>query len=120
MLTPDVLERLQIAARAALAKKAFQLVTFDVTGMTALTDSFLLCSGASGRQVNAIADGMVKTLRDHGCRPRHMEGEGQSGWVLIDYSDFVVHVFTEEKRRYYALDGLWNDAPRVDLDLPPQ
>ncbi len=115
MLTPDVLEHLQVAAQAALDKKAFQLVTLDVTAMTAMTDSFLLCSGASDRQVNAIADSMVKKLRDKGCRPRHLEGEGRSGWVLIDYGDFVVHVFSEEKRSYYALDNLWSDAPRIEL-----
>lgn len=116
MLTADIVERLEVAAKAALDKKAFELVTLDVTGLTSLADSFMLCSGASDRQVNAIADEMAKKLRENGSRPRHVEGDGGTGWVLIDYGDFVIHVFSEEKRSYYALDQLWNDARQVQLE----
>jgi ribosome-associated protein len=115
MLTADIHERLEVAARSALDKKAFELVTLDVTGLTSIADSFLLCSGASDRQVSAIADDMIEKLRSVGCRARHVEGDGHSGWILIDFGDFVVHVFSEEKRSYYALDTLWGDAPKVQL-----
>ena len=116
MLSADIVERLEVAAKAALDKKAFELVTLDVTGLTSLADSFLLCSGASDRQINAIADEMTRKLRESGCRPRHVEGEGDTGWILIDFGDFVVHVFSEEKRSYYALDQLWSDARQVQLE----
>ncbi len=115
MLTADVIERLNLVVHAALDKKALQIVALDVSAMTSLTDSFFICSGASDRQVNAIADAVQRKLRDHGCRARHREGEGRSGWVLIDYGDFVVHIFSEEKRLYYSLDRLWSDAPQIEL-----
>jgi ribosome-associated protein len=105
---------MRIAAEAAAGKKAFQMVGLEVTELTSYTDSFLLCSAASDRQVAAVVDGVVRQLKNEGRKPIHVEGEGRAGWVLIDYGDFIVHVFTEEKRGYYALDNLWGDAPRVE------
>lgn len=116
-MTPDVRHRMATAAAAAANRKAFQLIALDVTGMTPLTDGFLICSGGSARQVNAIADAVMRELRQEGAHPRQVEGEGSTGWILIDYGDFVLHVFSEEKRAYYALDSLWGDAPRLESEL---
>ncbi len=107
---------LQTAARAASDKKAFQIVGLEVGHLTSYTDSLLICSGASDRQVAAIADEVQRQLKDAGRRPLHIEGESHADWVLLDYGDFVVHVFTEERRTYYGLDGLWGDAPKLEAD----
>ena len=107
---------LQTAARAAADKKAFQIVGLEVGELTSYTDSLLICSGASDRQVAAIADEVQRQLKDAGRRPLHVEGESHADWVLLDYGDFVVHVFTEERRTYYGLDGLWGDAPKLEAD----
>jgi ribosome-associated protein len=115
MTASETFEPLRLAARAALDKKAFQLVAFEVSELTSFADAFLLCSAASDRQVGAIANEVRRRLKDDGRRPLHVEGEARSDWVLLDYGDFIVHVFTEEKRAYYALDSLWGDAPRFDV-----
>jgi ribosome-associated protein len=107
---------LQTAARAAADKKAFQIVGLEVGELTSYTDSLLICSGASDRQVAAIAGEVQRQLKDAGRRPLHVEGESHADWVLLDYGDFVVHVFTEERRTYYGLDNLWGDAPRLESD----
>ena len=107
---------LQTAARAAADKKAFQIVGLEVGELTSYTDSLLICSGASDRQVAAIAGEVQRQLKDAGRRPLHVEGESHAEWVLLDYGDFVVHVFTEERRTYYGLDNLWGDAPRLEPD----
>jgi ribosome-associated protein len=116
MLAAEIVDPLRIAAQAALDKMAFHLVGFEVAELSSYADSFLLCSGASDRQVGAIVDEVARRLRDSGLRPLHVEGERAAEWVLMDYGDFIVHVFTEEKRGYYGLDGLWGDAPRIDAD----
>lgn len=123
MLDADILSKIGIAARAATDKKAFDLVGLEVGEITSYADGFLLCSAASDRQVGAIADAVLRQLKDAGCRPLHKEGASRSDWVLLDYGDFVVHVFTEDRRAYFGLDSLWGDAPRLDeailgLDAP--
>lgn len=123
MLDADILSKIGIAARAATDKKAFDLVGLEVGELTSYADGFLLCSAASDRQVGAIADAVLRQLKDAGCRPLHKEGASRSDWVLLDYGDFVVHVFTEDRRAYFGLDSLWGDAPRLDeailgLDAP--
>jgi ribosome-associated protein len=107
---------LKTAARAAADKKAFQIVGLEVGDLTSYTDALLICSGASDRQVAAIADEVQRQLKDAGRRPLHVEGQSHADWVLLDYGDFVVHVFTEERRMYYGLDGLWGDAPKLEAD----
>ena len=107
-------EPLRTAARAAADKKAFQIVGLEVAELTSYTDNILICSGASDRQVAAIAEAVQRRLRESGRRPLHVEGERRSDWVLLDYGEFVIHVFTEERRAFYGLDGLWGDAPRLD------
>lgn len=114
MLATDTVGLLSIAARAALDRKAFQVAVLDLTELTSFADGFVICSGAHGRQLGAIAEEVERRLRAAGCRPLHVEGAGESEWVLLDYGDFIVHVFTEDKRRYYALDALWGDARRLE------
>ena len=116
MLAPEILEPVRLAVAALLDKKAFQVVCLELTELTSFADSFVLCSAASDRQVGALADEVERRLRAGGRRPLHVEGEGATGWMLLDYGDFIVHVFTEERRSYYALDSLWGDAPRLDLE----
>ena len=108
------LELLKIAAEAALDKKAFNLVGLEVGKLTSYADHILLCSAGSDRQVHAIADSIIRGLREAGRRPLYPENNlRNSEWVLLDYGDTIVHIFTEEKRQYYSLDTLWGDAPRV-------
>jgi ribosome-associated protein len=114
MAPKEALQPLQTAARAAADKKAFQIVGLEVSELTSYTDNLLICSGASDRQVMAIAEEVQRQLKEAGRRPLHVEGERRSDWVLLDYGEFVVHVFTEERRTYYGLDGLWGDAPKLD------
>ena len=114
MLDADTLLKIGIAARAAMDKKALDLVGLEVGELTSYTDCFLLCSAASERQVGAIADAIVRQLKNAGSRPLHKEGAGRSDWVLLDFGDMVVHIFTEDRRAYYGLDSLWGDAPRLD------
>ena len=116
MLAPEVLEPVRLAVAALLDKKAFQVVCLELSELTSFADSFVLCSAASDRQAGALADEVQRRLRAAGRRPLHVEGDGATGWVLLDYGDFIVHVFTEERRSYYALDSLWGDAPRLDLE----
>ena len=116
MADAGVMDSLRTAARAAADKKAFQIVGFEVSNLTSYTDSLLICSGASDRQVAAIADEVQRQLKKAGRRPLHVEGQRRSDWVLIDYGEFVIHVFTEERRAYYGLEGLWGDAPKLEAD----
>jgi ribosome-associated protein len=115
-LDADTLEHIRSAAQAALDKKAFDLVGLDVGELTSYTDGFLFCSAASERQVNAIVDEITKRLRDSGVRPLHSEGAARSDWVLLDFGDFVAHIFTENRRSFYALDSLWGDATKIDSE----
>ena len=114
MTDSQLMDSLQIAAQAAADKKAFQIVGFEVSDLTSYTDSILICSGASDRQVAAIVNAVQRQLKEKGRRPLHVEGERRADWVLLDYGEFVIHVFTEERRTYYGLDGLWGDAPKLD------
>ncbi|OGL19281.1 MAG: ribosome silencing factor [Candidatus Rokubacteria bacterium RIFCSPLOWO2_12_FULL_71_22] len=105
-----------MAARAALDKRAVGLVVLDVRGISSVTDYFLVCSGRSTTQVEAIADAVRAELKADGVRPLHSEGVAESGWILLDYGDVLVHVFLEATRAYYALERLWGDAPAMELD----
>lgn len=115
-MSPDLLAALQSAAAAAADKKAFQISLLDVEALTSLADGFLICSGANERQVSAIAGAIQERLGTDGRRPLHVEGEGRSDWVLIDYGDLVIHIFTEERRAYYALDRLWAAAEHLAVE----
>ena len=100
-----------IAAQAA-DKKAIDLVELDVRGVLGYTDFFLVCSGNTGRQVKAIHDGIHRALKDdHGILPRRVEGVREARWILMDYLDVVVHIFTPEARDFYRLEQLWGEVP---------
>jgi len=104
---------LQTAARAATDKKAEGLALLDLRGLSDVTDYFLICHGRSGRQVQSICDNIEHALRIERRRPGHVEGYARGEWILMDYFDFVVHIFTKDRRSYYGLEKLWGDAPRL-------
>jgi ribosome-associated protein len=102
------------AAEAAIEMKATELTILDVRGRTSICDWFILCNGSNSRQIHAIADTLLKLFKkDLGIQPIGIEGTSGSKWVLIDLGDVIVHVFEQNMRGYYDLDGLWIDAPRV-------
>ena len=105
-----------LAARAASAKQGEEVVVLDVRDLITITDYFVIASGASDRQVKTIADEVVQSLRGQGNTPVRIEGEAGSRWILLDFVDFVVHVFHNEERDHYRLERLWIDAPRVEWE----
>ena len=113
--TDRAVELVHTAARAAADKLATDILAFDVSEQLAITDAFLLASGANDRQVKAIVDEVEDKLREIGAKPIRREGERDGRWVLIDYGEIVVHVQHEEEREFYALERLWRDCPTIDL-----
>ena len=103
------------ALRAAGDKKAAALVVLDLREVASFTDYFLIASGANVRQVQAVADEVVERLKQTGTRALRVEGYRTAEWVLLDYGDFIFHVFEEKARRFYDLERLWRDAARVEL-----
>lgn len=114
-----VVEFARLAVEHALSRKALDPVLLEVADRSTYTDYILIVSGRSERQLEAIADGIVEGLASHGCRPQSVEGVG-THWVLVDYGDFVVHVFLHPVREFFDLEGLWSDGARVHLDVPPE
>jgi ribosome-associated protein len=108
------------ATRAALDKKALEPVLLDVSGATSYTDFILVVSGRSDRQVQAIADAVVERMGADRVKALGVEGTREGHWVLLDFGDVVVHVFYHPLREFYDLEGLWIDAPRVMLEVPPE
>lgn len=108
---------LRVAGETALSKKARDPVALDLRELEGVCDYFLICTGTSEVQVKAIAEAIEEKLRERGARPWHVEGFEGRRWILLDYVDFVVHVFHEKTREYYMLDRLWGDARSVDLGL---
>lgn len=99
-------------ARLAADKKAIDIVELDLRGVVGYTDYFLVCSGNTGRQAKAIHDGILEGLkREHHVLPRRVEGSAEGGWILMDYLDVVVHIFTPHTREFYRLEHLWGEAP---------
>jgi ribosome-associated protein len=99
-------------ARHAADKKAIDIVELDLRGVLGYTDYFLVCSGNTARQAKAIQDGILEGLkREHELLPRRVEGSAEGGWILIDFLDVVVHVFTPQTREFYRLEQLWGEAP---------
>lgn len=109
-------ESLKIAVNAADAKKASDLVALDISGIASFANYFLLCTGDSSRQMQAIADEIEQRLKANGIRPSHVEGYQNAEWILMDYLDFVVHIFSKSARTYYDLERLWRDGRRLDTD----
>ncbi len=110
----DVHRWCELAARAASDKKATDTVILDVGAVLAITDAFVITSAANDRQVRTIVEEIERQLKEAGGPgPRRVEGLREAQWVLLDYGDFVVHVFLDEVRSFYDLERLWSDAPRV-------
>jgi ribosome-associated protein len=113
--TDHAVELVRVAALAASDKLATDIVAFDVSEQLAITDAFLLATGASDRQVKAIVDEVEEKLRESGAKPIRREGERDARWVLLDYGEIVVHIQHGEEREFYALERLWRDCPTIDL-----
>ena len=103
------------AAHAALGKKASDVVILDLRKAVAFTDYFVLASGQNQKQILAIADAVLETMREAGLRPNHVEGYPRQEWILLDYGSFVVHLFTPRMRTFYDLERLWGGATRVEV-----
>ncbi|MBV9929174.1 MAG: ribosome silencing factor [Acidobacteria bacterium] len=109
-------ERLRLALHAASEKKAHDLVVLDLREVASFTDYFVIASGTNVRQVQAVADAVQEQLRKQlGVKPARVEGYNTAEWVLLDYGDFIFHVFEEKSRRFYDLERLWRDAARVPV-----
>lgn len=115
--TERALELTHSAAVAAADKLGTDIVAYDVSEQLAITDVFLVISASNERQVASVVDGVEEKLRDLDARPVRREGEREGRWVLLDYLDLVVHVQHVEERTFYALERLWHDCPRIELDI---
>jgi ribosome-associated protein len=113
--TLETEDAVTIAARAASDKKATDPVVLDLRNVASFTEYFLICTGANTRQVQAISNAVEEALLKSGKRPSHIEGYSSGEWILLDYGDFIVHVFGPASRRFYDLERLWRDAPRVEV-----
>ena len=111
-LDPEV----QLAIRSASEKKAFDMIALDLRNIASFTEYFVIASGANQRQVQAIADAINEQLKNHlNRRPVRIEGYNTAEWVLLDYGDFIAHIFNNESREFYDLARLWRDARKVEL-----
>ena len=112
----NTLEMVQAAAATALSRRARNAVILDLRQLPSFTNFFVICSGISDTQVEGISDAVREELADNwNERPWHREGGRNADWVLLDYVDFVVHIFLEDKREYYNLERLWADAPQIEV-----
>jgi ribosome-associated protein len=112
----DALALARAAGRLALEKKASDVVLLDLRELTTVCDAFLVASADSEPQIKAVVDHVKKGLREHGQEPWHVEGLENRRWVVLDYVDFVIHVFRADTRETYLLERLWGDAPKEVLD----
>jgi ribosome-associated protein len=112
---PKLPKQVAAALDAAREKKATAITVLDLRKTAAFTDYFLICTGANPRQVHAIADAVQETLKAAKVRPTIVEGYQRAEWVLLDYFDFVVHVFSPNARQFYGLERLWGNATRIEL-----
>jgi ribosome-associated protein len=108
------------AVMAADDRKANQIVTIDLRGLSEAADYFIVASGTSDTHVRGVADAIIERLGRLGVEPHHIEGQPSGRWVLLDYVDFVVHLFHPETRAFYQLERLWNDAPSVVYTPAPE
>ena len=108
-------KQVTLTLQAALDKQATDVTVLDLRKAGGFTDFFVICSGGNARQIRAIADHVREILGDEGVKPAHVEGNDRSEWILLDYFDFIVHVFGKETRSFYDLERLWGNAEQVDL-----
>ena len=107
-------DELKIALKAVDSKKASDVTVLDISDIATFANYFLICTGDSSRQIQAIADEVAAKLKENGHRPNHIEGYRNAEWVLLDYIDLVVHIFSRSARSFYDLERLWRDARKVD------
>lgn len=112
-----MIDALKIAINAADDKKAYDLVTLDISEIASFANYFLFCTGDSSRQIQAIADEVEQQLKDFGIRPSHVEGYKNAEWILMDYIDLVIHIFSKSARAYYDLERLWRDGKKLDTSV---
>jgi ribosome-associated protein len=113
--TPRLPKELKLAIAAAADKKAEDVTLLDLRKASAFTDFFLICTGTNIRQVQAIADGIEDAVREAGAKPSLVEGYARGQWVLLDYFDFIVHIFMPQTREFYGLERLWGDAKKIEV-----
>ena len=113
--TPKLPSQIDQTIAAAEDKKAVDLVVLDLRKASGFTDFFVIASGTNTRQVRAIADSVMEALAEEGVKPAHVEGYDRSEWILLDYFDFIVHVFAPETRVFYGLERLWGSAERIEV-----
>lgn len=118
-MTTEIITELEPYLSAVTEKKAEDIVLLDVRGLTSIADAFILCCGNSSRQVSALGDHIIRTLRKKGIKPLSAEGLGEGRWILIDYGSVIIHVFYESVRAFYDIEGLWSDAVRIDISTEP-
>ncbi len=111
-----VLDTRRIAALAD-DHKAVDIRAYDLRGLTVIADSFVVCTATSEPHVKAVSSAILSGMRDAGIKARHSEGNYRNGWLVLDYGNIIVHIFRKETREFYDLDGLWGDAPKIDLEL---
>jgi len=112
-MTDEFTEALEVYVRAVTGKKAENLVVLDVRELTSVADAFIICSGRSNRQVQAIAEYIQSDLKKQHKKPLSVEGLNEGHWALLDYGDVIIHIFYEPVRLFYDLEGLWMDARRI-------
>ena len=112
----SALAKARAGAQAALDKKAQGLQLLDLQALSGIADYFLLCTGTSTPHVRTIGEAVEAVLKREGHLPLHREGLPESGWILLDYADVIVHVFLRETREFYGLDRLWGDAPELPVE----
>jgi ribosome-associated protein len=110
--------QVQRAIGAAQDRKAVDVVVLDLRPANGFADYFLVCSGTNPRQIKAISDSIQEALGEKGVRPAHVEGYDHAGWILLDYFDFIVHIFSPVTREFYALERLWGNAKKIEIAEP--
>ncbi|MBW0016012.1 MAG: ribosome silencing factor [Mycobacterium sp.] len=114
--TQEAIDMASVAAAAAAAKLADDVIVIDVSGQLVITDCFVIASASNERQVNAIVDEVEEKMREAGYKPARREGAREGRWTLLDYRDIVVHIQHQDDRNFYALDRLWSDCPVLSVD----
>ena len=109
----DTAQLARVAVDTASDKKAFDILLLDIREVTTIADYFVICSGNNARQIQAIADAVDEELGKQGARLLHREGVAETGWVLLDFGDVILHIFSSQEREYYRLERLWGEAKTV-------